>query len=272
MKRTTAATKAPSLSAIEQREPTYQRPLTTDPSGKMPKASASPPPRLIGPCWRMARPLPPPLPFTPKPRLTRDTATHNSRGVCLSPSVLPAGQTNPGPTTLVTVSRPTSKTFPPPSLRSEDVPDGQPLDLIPQLQRDSSSSHRRCGHETTALALETRNAKLVTEAQGLRDHVQRLERALQRSKTRLQQKSEQVKDGMAILEETRTQLVMAEEKVEEMENLACVLSKDLNQFRSWWLTEYLSLRALLELVPEKADVEPLMSSAEARFKVYTSTS
>lgn len=80
-----------------------------------------------------------------------------------------------------------------------------------------------------------------------------------------------MKDERAALEETRTQLIMAEEKVEDMEKLVRVLLKDLNQFRGWWLTEYLSLRALLELVPDKADVEPLMSSAEARFKIYTTT-
>jgi hypothetical protein len=57
--------------------------------------------------------------------------------------------------------------------------------------------------------------------------------------------------------------------VEELEELVQVLSKDLRRFRGWWLTEYLSLRALLQLVPDKADVGHLMSSAEARFQVYS---
>ena len=121
------------------------------------------------------------------------------------------------------------------------------------------------------MSLELSKLQLTTEVQNLRTKIQAMERSQQRYKAQLRQKAEQLKDKRTVTEEARSQLIVAEEKADEMEGLVRVLSRELHQFRRWWLTEYLSLRALSELVPDRQDVAVLLTSAEERFQVYTAT-
>lgn len=137
-------------------------------------------------------------------------------------------------------------------------------------QSSRTDSERAEGHKplSSTLELEKLNRTLATDTTCLELKIHDLERSKSQYRAQLRAKAEHVKDTKADLEETRTQLVMAEEKVDEMEQLIERLLRTVERYRGWWLTEYHSLRALLVLVPDSEDVEAITSSAHARYRVH----
>ncbi|TEB25639.1 hypothetical protein FA13DRAFT_1796333 [Coprinellus micaceus] len=119
--------------------------------------------------------------------------------------------------------------------------------------------------------LEKSSRKARAEVASLTLKIQNLERAQRRYRRQVQEKTENLKDMRVEVEETRLQLALMEEKMDEAKAKAGRLSTELNRYRAWWLTEYHSLQALLGLVPDRRSVEAIASSAEDRFRVYYGT-
>ncbi|KAF6760741.1 hypothetical protein DFP72DRAFT_843030 [Ephemerocybe angulata] len=97
----------------------------------------------------------------------------------------------------------------------------------------------------------------------------KLERSEQRLKVQLAKAKEARKDALVDLEETRTQLLFAEEKLDSREISLEVYKSRAEQYRGWWLNEYYSLKVLSHLVPRPDDIGPIMDSAHARFTMYS---
>ncbi|KAJ3549636.1 hypothetical protein NMY22_g802 [Coprinellus aureogranulatus] len=117
--------------------------------------------------------------------------------------------------------------------------------------------------------LEKANHQMASDLVSMKQKIQAFERSHKRQKTQLRMKAEQLKDAKTELEEARVQVVMLEEKMDKMEATERILVRGLQRYREWWLTEYYSLRALLGMIPDKADVEAIASSAHGRFMHYS---
>ena len=70
-------------------------------------------------------------------------------------------------------------------------------------------------------------------------------------------------------EEAASTLAKAEKKIMKLQASVATLKRDGDKFRRWWLTDYYSLKVVLELVPNREDVETIASSSHARFVTYT---
>ncbi|KAJ3510731.1 hypothetical protein NMY22_g15882 [Coprinellus aureogranulatus] len=138
-------------------------------------------------------------------------------------------------------------------------------------EREHRSRLRSARREQAAPEVTQSNHQLAADLLSMKSKIQNLERSQGRYKTQLQMKAEQVKDMKVELEEARTQLGLMEEKMDEMVEEARILARELQRYRAWWVTEYYSLRALLGMIPNKADVEAIASSAEDRFKIHSTS-
>jgi hypothetical protein len=120
---------------------------------------------------------------------------------------------SPRPSRVTVAPQPTSKEQAPPL--AQEIKDGRTVERLPRLKSDTSSCTGGCHreHEAYIIAVGTMNARLANEAKVMRIKAQSLERSRRRHKAQLQKKSEQMKDERAALEETRAQLIVAEEKV-----------------------------------------------------------
>ncbi|KAJ3526687.1 hypothetical protein NMY22_g10071 [Coprinellus aureogranulatus] len=100
--------------------------------------------------------------------------------------------------------------------------------------------------------------------------IQKLERTEQRLKRQLRQEKERHKSSKAEGEGALNLLVLAEEKLSDVEAVMAVLKRDVDRYRGWWLTEYYSLRAVLTMLSreQREDVHALAQSAEARFMTF----
>lgn len=101
--------------------------------------------------------------------------------------------------------------------------------------------------------------------------IRTLERSEQRLKKQVKEEKDRLKDCKADAEGTLSLMVLAEEKVCELEAVIAELRQDVDRYRRWWLTEYYSLRALLALLPNDSqqDVKHIAESAHARFATFS---
>ena len=99
--------------------------------------------------------------------------------------------------------------------------------------------------------------------------VSQLTRREHRLKKTLAEKGELLKDAQGEVQEARTQVVMAEERIDRLEAVSETLRNDLIRFRGWWLTEYHSMKVVLGLLPDPDCVHDIAMSSKARFELYT---
>ncbi|KAJ3503517.1 hypothetical protein NMY22_g18225 [Coprinellus aureogranulatus] len=102
----------------------------------------------------------------------------------------------------------------------------------------------------------------------LKARIQDLERSEKRLKDRLGEKGEELKDHKEEAKGRLLLLVEAESKLEEMEHSLRNAQVEGNRYRNWWLSDYHSLKAVIQLIPRRHDVEAIASSSLARYKTY----
>lgn len=126
-------------------------------------------------------------------------------------------------------------------------------------------------HHATAVARwQPRRAQ--AEVKELEARIERLEHSERRLKSQVAKEKELVKDLRVEVEESRAELVRAEERLGEMEADAAALLREFNQYRGWWLTENRSLKVVLREVPKckwDAGLKAIASSSEGRYMAYS---
>lgn len=70
-------------------------------------------------------------------------------------------------------------------------------------------------------------------------------------------------------EEATVKLLEAEEKMHALKRAVRTHKHDEERYRRWWLTEYHSLKLVLQLIPNPEDVEAISASSKARFASYS---
>jgi chromosome segregation ATPase len=120
---------------------------------------------------------------------------------------------------------------------------------------------RRCGARELARVKE--------EANILKHRVRVLERSERSLKRKLAERKEELKDVMTELQGTRTELILAEEKLGDMGTRLHLVQREFEKYRGWWLTEYYSLKVVLELVSRRDNVEEIAASSRARFFAHS---
>ena len=143
---------------------------------------------------------------------------------------------------------------------------------IPARSRMNSRRTRALDFKVQATTARRRLRDAQTELRELRTHVERLERSEQRLKSRVVKEKELVKDTLVEVEESRAELVRAEERIVEMEADMTALRRDFNHYRGWWLTENLSLKTVLREIPKRkwdAGLQSIASSSYGRFMSYS---
>lgn len=81
--------------------------------------------------------------------------------------------------------------------------------------------------------------------------------------------ADRVQTELLKLEEAASILAKAEKTIMKLQTSVATLKCDGDKFRRWWLTEYYSLKVVLELVPNREDVETIASASHARFSTYS---
>lgn len=114
--------------------------------------------------------------------------------------------------------------------------------------------------------------RVRAEADVLKHRVEVLTRSERRLQKKLAERKESSKDIMTDLQGTRTELIFAEEKIADMDVQLQLIKAEFEKYRRWWLTEYYSLKAVLELVSSRDNVEEIASSSRARFLAYSGSS
>ncbi|TEB39961.1 hypothetical protein FA13DRAFT_1704097 [Coprinellus micaceus] len=114
--------------------------------------------------------------------------------------------------------------------------------------------------------------KVKEEVAMLAHRVQALEHVENRLKRKLAERKEELKDVMTELQGTRTELILAEEKIEEMGVQLQLAGGEFEKYRRWWLTEYYSLKVVLELVSRRDNVEEIAAASRARFIAHSGSS
>lgn len=111
----------------------------------------------------------------------------------------------------------------------------------------------------------------VEAIDSLNVRIHKLERSEQRLRRQLKDEKDRTKNSKAEAEGTLNLLVLAEEKVCEIEAVMAALRQDVDRYRAWWLTEYYSLKALLAMIPRdrRGDVYHIAESAHARFATFS---
>jgi chromosome segregation ATPase len=114
--------------------------------------------------------------------------------------------------------------------------------------------------------------RVKEEAEALKHRLQVLERSERNLKLKLLKRKEDLKDVMTELQGTRTELILAEEKIGEMGDQLHLTRREFEKYRGWWLTEYYSLKVVLDLVSRRDNVEEIASSSRARFLAHSGAS
>jgi hypothetical protein len=114
--------------------------------------------------------------------------------------------------------------------------------------------------------------RIKGEADILRDRVEVLAHSERRLRKKLADRAESSKDLMTELQGTRTELIFAEEKIAAMDVQLQLVKGEFEKYRRWWLTEYYSLKVVLELVSSRDNVEEIASSSRARFLAHSGSS
>jgi chromosome segregation ATPase len=114
--------------------------------------------------------------------------------------------------------------------------------------------------------------RIKEEADMLKRRVQLLARSEERLKQKLAERKEELKDVTTELQGTRTELILAEEKMGEMGDQLQLTRGEFEKYRRWWLTEYYSLKVVLELVSKRDNVEEIASASRARFFAHSGSS
>lgn len=117
-----------------------------------------------------------------------------------------------------------------------------------------------------------------TRSQGIRQAEQTIEElrarliCLERSEKRLKiqsrLRSEALRDIKAEARGSLLLLVEAESKLVEAEGSLEATRKERDRYRNWWLTEFHSLKAVIQLIPRRHDVEAIASSSLARYRSF----
>ena len=110
------------------------------------------------------------------------------------------------------------------------------------------------------------------EVERLKLRIEALERSERRRRKKLADKAESLKDVMTELQGTRTELILAEEKITATDVHLELVKGEFEKYRRWWLTEDHSLKAVLELVSSRDNVEEIASASRARFLAYSESS
>ena len=123
--------------------------------------------------------------------------------------------------------------------------------------------------EMSMATLRSDHSREITESKG---RAERSARVGKRLKTQISREKDALKDARAEVEETRVQLVLAEERLDCMEASMLTLRRDYNRYHGWWLTENHSLKAVLQEVPKRkwdAGLQAIASSSNRRYLSYT---
>lgn len=108
-------------------------------------------------------------------------------------------------------------------------------------------------------------SELKSDIAALNNRIAELECSEARLKSKIRQKVESMKDMKVEIGQAQAEALRAEEKRESMTALVQQLEGDLERYRRWWLTDYYSLKVVLDLVPNKRDVRAIALSSQARF-------
>lgn len=156
---------------------------------------------------------------------------------------------------------------------------------MPDTHRGENTNDRRAGASTirgyavvppllpavrVSSGRELERAK--KEVDILKHRVEALEHSERRLRKKLADKAESSKDIMTELQGTRTELIFAEEKIAAMDVQLQLVKGEFEKYRRWWLTEYYSLKVVLELVSSRDNVEEIASSSRARFLAHSGSS
>jgi hypothetical protein len=139
--------------------------------------------------------------------------------------------------------------------------------------RQAFGANRTLGETQRAMgeAEEWFRTEVAVEAiDSLNLRIHKFEKNEQRLKRQLREEKDRVKNSKAAEEGTLNLLVLAEERVCEVDAMMAVLRQDADRYRAWWLTEYYSLKALLVMLPHDRldDVHHIAESAHARFATF----
>lgn len=111
----------------------------------------------------------------------------------------------------------------------------------------------------------------VEAIDSLNIRIHKFERNEQRLRRQLKEEKDRMKDSKAEAEGALRLLVLAEEKICEIEAAMAILRQDVDRYRGWWLTEYYSLKALLSMIPRdrRGDAYHFAEAAHARFATFS---
>ncbi|KAJ3543474.1 hypothetical protein NMY22_g3126 [Coprinellus aureogranulatus] len=139
--------------------------------------------------------------------------------------------------------------------------DTRTMSLSPEIVAALPRSRRRV---STGGARQAERA-IIDE---LRARILKLERSEKRLKVRSRERLEELKD---LSEEAKGRLILlveAESKLEETARSLQIAREEAIRFRNWWLAEYHGLKAIIQLIPRRHDVEAVAAEAAARYKAF----
>ncbi|KAJ3497036.1 hypothetical protein NMY22_g19742 [Coprinellus aureogranulatus] len=110
--------------------------------------------------------------------------------------------------------------------------------------------------------------KLKADIKTMELRIANLERSEARLKGQIRQKVENLKDMKVEVDRARAEALRAEEARDDMEVGIQDLQQRFERYKRWWLTDYYSMKVILELVPNKDDVRDIALGAQARFKAH----
>ncbi|TEB21298.1 hypothetical protein FA13DRAFT_1717046 [Coprinellus micaceus] len=143
---------------------------------------------------------------------------------------------------------------------------------IPTRPRVNFRRTRALSFKAEATTARRRLRHAQTELDELRVRIEKLEHSERRLKSRVVKEKELVKDTLVEVEESRAELLRAEERIIEMEADMTTLRRDFNHYRGWWLTENLSLKTVLKEIPKRkwdTGLQAIASSSYGRFMSYS---
>lgn len=158
----------------------------------------------------------------------------------------------------LTTSSITGNNHPGPKIEPEEPA----LPVVPEVveARTLDETEERFRLDQALQSIETLNLR-----------IHNLQKTEQRLRKQVREEKERLKNSKADAEGALSLLVMAEEKIYEVEGVMAFLKQDVDRYRRWWLTEYYSLKAVLAMLPQGSwdDVGHIAEAAHARFATFS---